>query len=64
MAGTGDELLYGLNARSLKSYLDTAVIDDNFLIPTCLHDAHTPENKAGADALARILDEAGGKKYK
>ena len=55
-----DQLLLGLTARGLKTYLDTAVIREGFLIPPCLRGALTPQNKADAEALVRTLDEAGG----
>ena len=55
-----DHLLLGLTARGLKTYLDTVVISEDFLVPPCIRGALTPQNKADAEALVRTLNEAGG----
>ena len=58
--GAADQLLLGLTARGLKTYLDTVVISEDFLVPPCIRGALTPQNKADAEALVRTLNEAGG----
>ena len=57
--GAEDQLLLGLTTHGLKTYLDSAVIDDDLLIPPCIRGALTPQTNADALALVRTLNAAG-----